>query len=303
MTVYGAASGDAAVAGNPLWYKVSAPGRPPRFIYSRYVAGDVPTAPPTGGKLILVSLHDQWLAAYQDGRQVLDTPVTTGRPALPTPTGSFRVLARYTPYQFISPWPKGSRYYYPPSKTRYALLFRAGGYFIHDTPWRTALRAGHQPAARRSGRPHRVARLRERAGRGGQSALRLGHAGHRGADRAVGRAWHRTHPQYGYGCDTSKKPRDAVRGARHHRAARRARTSPRTRGPRASPCPVRRLTGIARNGVGTTAPRYRRSGMNHHAGRGRRRAPRPRRGLLHCGTLSPLFSGASPATFRNIDAI
>ena len=137
VTVYGAASGDAAVAGNPLWYKVSAPGRPPRFIYSRYVAGDVPTAPPTGGKLILVSLHDQWLAAYQDGRQVLDTPVTTGRPALPTPTGSFRVLARYTPYQFISPWPKGSRYYYPPSKTRYALLFRAGGYFIHDTPWRT----------------------------------------------------------------------------------------------------------------------------------------------------------------------
>jgi lipoprotein-anchoring transpeptidase ErfK/SrfK len=56
---------------------------------------------------------------------------------MPTPLGVYHVLARYSPYRFVSPWPYGSPYYYAPSWTNYALPFRADGYFIHDAPWRS----------------------------------------------------------------------------------------------------------------------------------------------------------------------
>ena len=87
-------------------------------------------------KVILVSTEGQSLRAYSHGVLVHETYVTTGRPELPTPHGTFQVMAKYTPYEFISPWPAGSPFYYPPSWTHYAMLFRDGGYFIHDAPWR-----------------------------------------------------------------------------------------------------------------------------------------------------------------------
>ena len=40
------------------------------------------------------------------------------------------------------PWPKTSPFYYKPSKVAYAMLFREGGYFIHDAPWRSAFGPG-----------------------------------------------------------------------------------------------------------------------------------------------------------------
>lgn len=141
VTVYEVARGDPAMPGNPVWYRVSAARQPGRYIYSGYVAAG-PSLVPQHGKLILVSLADQWLIAFQDGKPVLDTPVTTGRPELPTPTGTFHIMARYSPYTFISPWPEGSPYYYAPSPVHYALLFREGGYFIHDAPWRSVFGPG-----------------------------------------------------------------------------------------------------------------------------------------------------------------
>jgi len=89
------------------------------------------------GKVIVVSIQDQEMEVMQDGVVVLDTLVTTGRPALPTPPGQWTVTAKYTPYEMISPWPKGSPYYYNPSWVEWAMLFHSGGYFIHDAPWRT----------------------------------------------------------------------------------------------------------------------------------------------------------------------
>jgi len=88
------------------------------------------------GKVILVSTEGQSLRAYANGVLVHEDYVTTGRPELPTPHGVFQVIAKYTPYEFISPWPAGSAFYYPPSWTHYAMLFRDGGYFLHDAPWR-----------------------------------------------------------------------------------------------------------------------------------------------------------------------
>lgn len=98
--------------------------------------------PPHSGQVILVSLSKQWLWAYQDGRQVFATPITTGRAALETPIGTFHVLDKVSDVLFTSPWPEGSPYYYPPARVAYALYFREGGYYIHDAPWRHAFGPG-----------------------------------------------------------------------------------------------------------------------------------------------------------------
>jgi lipoprotein-anchoring transpeptidase ErfK/SrfK len=89
------------------------------------------------GKLIVVSLSRQVLTAFQDGTPVITSYVTTGRPWLPTPPGVTSITAKYSPYLMISPWPYGSDAWYAPAWTNWAMLFRSGGYFIHDAPWRT----------------------------------------------------------------------------------------------------------------------------------------------------------------------
>lgn len=87
-------------------------------------------------KRIVVSLSKQTLTAYDGSQTMLTSLVTTGNAALPTPLGHFPILARYTPFTFVSPWPVGSQYYYAPSPTNFALLFDNRGYYVHDAPWR-----------------------------------------------------------------------------------------------------------------------------------------------------------------------
>jgi len=99
-------------------------------------------APGAPGKLIVVTLATQSLTAYENGKVVATTVVATGRPALPTLTGTFHIKAKYTPYQFVSPWPKSSPYWYASAWVKYAMLYEDGGYFIHDAPWRTVYGPG-----------------------------------------------------------------------------------------------------------------------------------------------------------------
>jgi lipoprotein-anchoring transpeptidase ErfK/SrfK len=94
------------------------------------------------GKRIVITLSRQTLDAYQGSHIALHTVVTTGNPSLPTPAGSYSILAKQSPFEFISPWPVGSPYWYPPSWTHQAMLFRSGGYYIHDAPWRTTFGPG-----------------------------------------------------------------------------------------------------------------------------------------------------------------
>jgi len=94
------------------------------------------------GKLIVVTLKTQSLIAYENGKVVATTVVATGRPALPTLPGTFHIKSKYTPYQFISPWPKSSPYWYASAWVKYAMLYDDGGYFIHDAPWRTVYGPG-----------------------------------------------------------------------------------------------------------------------------------------------------------------
>ena len=86
-----------------------------------------------GQRAVVVRLGSQTLTAYLDGKPILTTPVTTGRPALPTPIGSFTVQFRASPYVFHSPWPQGSAYYYPPTPVTWAMEFYNGD-FLHDDP-------------------------------------------------------------------------------------------------------------------------------------------------------------------------
>jgi len=62
--------------------------------------------------------------------------------------GIFHVEAKIPNMVFHSPWPKGSPLYYPPSPTNYAMLYNAnGGYFIHDSPWRSNYGPGSNSVA------------------------------------------------------------------------------------------------------------------------------------------------------------
>lgn len=82
-----------------------------------------------------MSLSGQWLYAYADSSLAFDNAVETGRPELPTPAGRFSVLEKLRDVTFTSSWPQDSPYYYEPTHINYALLFKEGGYFLHDAWW------------------------------------------------------------------------------------------------------------------------------------------------------------------------
>lgn len=86
-------------------------------------------------KAITISLKDQTLRAYLHGQQVFSTYVTTGRPGLETDPGSFHVYLKASPWIMKSPWPKGSKWWYPDTPVKMTLWFN-GGAAIHDASWR-----------------------------------------------------------------------------------------------------------------------------------------------------------------------
>src|SRR5690349_6538451 len=83
------------------------------------------------GKVIVVSLSQQWLWASENSKAVYNTAVMTGRPELPTLVGTYHIFAKESPTTFYSPWPKGSPNWYPPTPINYAMEWKAGGYYLH----------------------------------------------------------------------------------------------------------------------------------------------------------------------------
>ncbi len=96
--------------------------------------------PPAKG--IFIELGKQSLTAYEDGRIVLQTPVTTGGPSTPTQPGSFPVIAKRGNFMFKSPWPQPDPRWYPDSWVNFALLYERTGFFVHDAPWRNVYGPG-----------------------------------------------------------------------------------------------------------------------------------------------------------------
>ena len=87
------------------------------------------------GKAILMQHDAQQLWAYENGKEVRSTPITTGRPALPTDIGPMKVLSKSHPYKMHSPWPKGSPYWYPDAMVQYVVWFTNTGEGLHDAYW------------------------------------------------------------------------------------------------------------------------------------------------------------------------
>lgn len=94
------------------------------------------------GKSIHISLSLQEMVFYDNGCEVQATPITTGRPQLRTPTGTFHIFDKESPYVFISPWPPSSPFWYPTSPVTWVMEFDQGGYYIHDAPWEAPLSFG-----------------------------------------------------------------------------------------------------------------------------------------------------------------
>ena len=87
------------------------------------------------GKMVVVSLRAQRLIAYDQGRVVLSTLVTTGRPGLTTDVGRMAVLSKDSPWTMKSPWPKGSPLWYPDTPVAMVAWFSSTGEGLHDAPW------------------------------------------------------------------------------------------------------------------------------------------------------------------------
>jgi lipoprotein-anchoring transpeptidase ErfK/SrfK len=96
----------------------------------------LPNAP---AQLIVIHTSTQKLVAYNNGCPFLVTPVTTGRPALRTDTGTFTIRAKYADYLMHSPWQKPSPLWYPDTVVHNAMLINpADGTFVHSAEWEPA---------------------------------------------------------------------------------------------------------------------------------------------------------------------
>lgn len=89
-------------------------------------------------QLIVIHLATQQLVAYDNGCPWLQTAITTGRSALPTDRGTFQVFYKAPVYKMVSPWPKGSPYWYPDTYVYNAMEFVSDGTFIHSADWQPA---------------------------------------------------------------------------------------------------------------------------------------------------------------------
>ncbi len=90
----------------------------------------------TSGQVIVVSLIEQALRLYQNGKLVKAFQVTTGQFDKPSVPGFWHISLRQSPTVFKSSEPKGSAFWYPDTKINFAMEYHDGGYFFHDSWWR-----------------------------------------------------------------------------------------------------------------------------------------------------------------------
>jgi hypothetical protein len=98
----------------------------------------------THGKVIVVSLVEQVIRFYDDGKLVNWSYVTTGRPELPSPPGIHFAVSKASPVLFVSPEARTSPLWFEPTPVHYAILYANGDDFIHDAWWRTQFGPGTQ---------------------------------------------------------------------------------------------------------------------------------------------------------------
>lgn len=88
------------------------------------------------GQVFVVSLVEQTLRLYNNGKLVRSFLITAGQYEKPSPPGFWNIFLRQSPTVFKSSEPKGSAFWYPNTKINYAMEYHEGGYFFHDSWWR-----------------------------------------------------------------------------------------------------------------------------------------------------------------------
>ncbi len=91
---------------------------------------------PSSSAVLVVSLIEQTLRYYNNGKLVRSFLIVSGQYMRPSPPGYWSVILRQHPTQFKSTEPPGSAFWYPPTPIQYAMEYHAGGYFFHDSWWR-----------------------------------------------------------------------------------------------------------------------------------------------------------------------
>jgi hypothetical protein len=94
--------------------------------------------------VIVVSLLEQSMRVYQNGKLLQAFLVTTGRYEMPTLPGAWKIETRQTNVTLQSSYPKDSLFWFPPTPVHYALQFHTGGYLIYDSLWRASFGPGTQ---------------------------------------------------------------------------------------------------------------------------------------------------------------
>ena len=95
-------------------------------------------------KVIVISLEEQAMRVYQNGKLVKAFLVTTGRPDRPSLPGTWWVEGKQSPTVFKANVPQSSPYWYPDTPINYAVQYHSNGYFIHDSWWRADYGPGTQ---------------------------------------------------------------------------------------------------------------------------------------------------------------
>lgn len=88
------------------------------------------------GQVLVVSLIEQTLRYYDNGKLVRSFSIVSGQYLKPSPPGFWSIILRESPTVFKSSEPQGSAFWYPDTQIKYALEYHAGGYFFHDSWWR-----------------------------------------------------------------------------------------------------------------------------------------------------------------------
>ena len=96
------------------------------------------------GVVLMVSMVEQAMRYYDNGKLIKSFLVTTGRVELPSLPGLWTPILRESPTVFKSTEPTSSPYYYPPTPIHEAIEYHGDGYFVHDSWWRNNYGPGTQ---------------------------------------------------------------------------------------------------------------------------------------------------------------
>ncbi|MBO0704657.1 MAG: L,D-transpeptidase [Candidatus Dormibacteraeota bacterium] len=112
---------------------------------SRLAAGTTGCESNASGRAILISISAQRLVACDGTTAAYSSLITTGRDSRGvTPTGTFSVSFKQSPW-LMKPDPgcqQDQPCWYKPTNVQYVMLFKDGGYFIHDWPPQEGSRYG-----------------------------------------------------------------------------------------------------------------------------------------------------------------